>query len=116
MFHFLRSLLLLLFFNPIPFMYLQIEDEKNRLSELRRIAQERAELEWIEKKRDLERRETEEKEIESKREMLEQLKKEQEEQAERERKVIAEQTERMRLQEELLKVSQFNSFRFFIII
>ena len=73
---------------------------------MRRIAAERAEVEWLEKKRDLERRETEEKEIESKREMLEQLRREQEEQAEKERKVIAEQTEKMRLQEELLKVRE----------
>ncbi|XP_066930642.1 kinesin-like protein KIF16B isoform X1 [Clytia hemisphaerica] len=81
----------------------QIEEEKNRLSDLRRIASEKAELEWIEKKRDLERREIEEKELENKREMLEKLKKEQEEKAEQERQVIAQQTEKMKLQEDLLK-------------
>ena len=43
------------------------------MSDLRRIASEKAELEWIEKKRDLERREIEEKELEQKREMLEKL-------------------------------------------
>jgi len=71
---------------------------------LRRIAAEKAELEWIEKKRDLERREVEEKELETKREMLEKLRRDQEEQAEEERRMIAEQTEKMREQEELLKV------------
>ena len=80
------------------------------MSDLRRIASEKAELEWIEKKRDLERREIEEKELESKREMLEKLKKEQEEKAEQERLVIAQQTEKMKLQEELLKVRVIHYF------
>ena len=50
------------------------------------------------------------KELESKREMLEKLKKEQEEKAEQERLVIAQQTEKMKLQEELLKVRVIHYF------
>ena len=77
---------------------------------MRRIASEKAELEWIEKKRVNELRESEEKELESKREMLEKLRKEQEEQAENERKLILQQTEKMKEQEELLKVLFTSSF------
>lgn len=81
----------------------QIEEERHRLSELKKQAAEKAEFEWQEKKREVERRETEEKEIETKKELLEKLKREQEMKAEEERRKIQEETEKMKRHEELLK-------------
>ena len=75
------------------------------MSELKKQAAEKAEFEWLEKKKEVERREIEEKEIENKKEILEQLKRDQELRAEAERKNIQEETEKMKKHEELLKVS-----------
>jgi len=82
---------------------IQIEEERNRLTELKRQAAEKAELEWMEKKREHERREIEEREIDAKKEYLEQLKRDQELKAEAELQNIQVETEKMRRHEELLK-------------
>lgn len=81
--------------------------------ELKRHAAEKAEVEWLEKKKDEEKRELEEKEIELKKDELARMKLEQELKAESERKLLQVETEKMKKHEDLLKVcDSFSIFSF----
>merc|ERR1719494_743038 len=91
----------------------QIEEERQRLSELKRLAAEKAEMEWMEKKKDLERRKSEEDELRRKKERLEALKKEHEVQAEVERRNIQMESDKIKHHEQLLsqRESEIESLR-----
>ena len=84
---------------------LKIEENKQRLDDLRKIAAEKAEIEWKEKKERMEKQQTEERDLEEKRKRLEEMRKEQELAAEKERYLIQEEADKIRKHEEFLTVS-----------
>lgn len=84
---------------------LKIEENKQRLDDLRKLAAEKAEIEWKEKKERNEKRQTEERDLEEKRKKLEDMRKEQEVAAEKERSLIQEEADKIRKHEEFLEVS-----------
>ena len=83
----------------------QIEENKQRLDDLRKQVAEKAELEWKEKKERIERQQKEERDLEEKRIRLEEMRKEQERQAERDRSLMQEEADKIRKHEEALLVS-----------
>ena len=88
---------------------MKIEENKQRLDDLRKLAAEKAELEWKEKKERMEKQLTEERDLEDKRKKLEEMRKEQELAAEKERSLIQEEADKIRKHEEFLTVSRSSS-------
>ena len=89
-------------------MSFKIEEERQRLEDLKKFAAEKAEIEWKSKKQELQRRESEEKELTEKRKRLEEMKKEQERVAENERLLMQEEAEKIKQHEDWLKVRILN--------
>jgi len=87
----------------------EIEENKQRLDDLRKLAAEKAELEWKEKKERMEKQQTEERDLEEKRKKLEEMRKEQELAAEKERSLIQEEADKIRKHEEFLTVGRSSS-------
>ncbi|XP_065056409.1 pleckstrin homology-like domain family B member 1 isoform X1 [Rhopilema esculentum] len=80
----------------------EIEENKQRLDDLRKQVAEKAELEWKEKKERIERQQKEERDLEEKRIRLEEMRKEQERQAEHDRSLMQEEADKIRKHEEAL--------------
>ena len=95
--------------------YIQIEEKKQRLDDLRKQAAEKAELEWKEKKERMERQQNEERDLEEKRKKLEEMRREQEIAAEHERNLMQEEADKIRKHEESLLVSQSILTFFFVL-
>lgn len=94
-----------MYYITISLLTFEIEENKQRLDDLRKQAAEKAEIEWKEKKERMEKQQTEERDLEEKRRMLEEMRKEQEIAAEKERASMQEEADKIRKHEEFLLVS-----------